>query len=285
MDEQNNRFCSVLERQLKLAHVLAFKMKQASEAVSREETKLRFTSCYPLIHMAGIAALNLTRLTKQDLMSARDAYGIARSCVELSINFAYLLVSENDVLIKIEEHAMFRHLSGLDRARDVGGWYIRATHCGKLSEAAESKLDQLKAKFLTKKGRIKGWSEDSIYKKIDKIAAVLGRQKTIELSSAVDLIYEISSEYIHGSLFSAFHFIGTREDGSFPSSSRDFSASLESRIQESLIAAILGLQGAFECFSEYARDRWMKEEVEDIRREISSIVVHSENSPWTVEMR
>ena len=75
-----------------------------------------------LMHMIGISAHSLVKLTYEVGLSAKDGYPLARAIIEGAVDIAYLMASDPEISRKAQRHAKVRAFRDLSRREDVGGW-------------------------------------------------------------------------------------------------------------------------------------------------------------------
>ncbi len=268
--QQTTALVAVLTEYTKLSHLISFQFKEMSKIFTDQNALDKSESCRMLLHMAGVSSVTIGILCKDIGVGIRDSYGISRSILELSVNFSYALISEDGTISKLREHAEFLLLKNRKIDRSIGSWRIQLGTDDPHNDALESRLLELSEKFTTRKGHKKGWSTDSIYKKIE---AIGGKFNKISLyyGGAAALSYEISSEYLHGSLYSALHFYGVQDKGHTQLRDGEFINTLHQHAQTNLIISILSLHGALSSFAEYVRSEPLVTQLNTLFQSLSAL--------------
>jgi hypothetical protein len=161
--------------------------------------------------MAGVTAKNICEISKMGAMYSRDLYGSARSCVELCINFTYLFSGNPSIPKDMHDHANFMLISRMKREHEIGGIKFDVFRDLEMNDLELRYFSSISNRFTTKKGRKRSWSDLSAPQKLEEISKKFGPKISTMLIASYVIIYEISSEYLHGSLYSAYHFYGMGE--------------------------------------------------------------------------
>lgn len=128
----------------------------------------------------------------------RDCYPIARSIVESFINAAYIVSSTDDVAERALRHVQFGAWYYSNRRFGTGAYEIDIS-------SSPDKEKELLVRF-SEFAKSKSWTSLSVPDRIHKVGVLNSNKAAARLTAAYGLIYYLSSEVIHGSLFGASYF-------------------------------------------------------------------------------
>jgi hypothetical protein len=148
---------------------------------------------------AGQSLNTLVKLSEEKTLIVRDMYGIARTVIEAFINAAFFVTQSVDVAqraIRHVEYASWKH-------------HNRIIGSGEMMFAVNSDEDQkktLQEKFPEFAGKGQGsWTTLDAPSRIDRIGREV-RAAGGALLGAYGMIYAVSSEIIHGSVYGMSYF-------------------------------------------------------------------------------
>lgn len=205
-----------------------------------------------MIHMAGISAHSVLKLTREISLQTRDCYPIARSIAESVVNIVFIMAKGREAAELADRHAEQKAFRDLERKSSAGGWTAIVRSNLELAAEDEARLSALAAEFTTSRGREKrDWTDENLMGRID-AAAQRFPEASLLLHAAVFNIYRHSSEVIHGTYFAAMHFWGLTTLGRSPPASRNALVGVLSEHQFSvLMSAIFAFTSLLECLSDY----------------------------------
>lgn len=158
---------------------------------------------------AGQSASTALELCNSRGIRVRDIYPIARSAVEAFINATYLLSEKPEVAERALRHISYANWRHTNRIVGNGEFSLEIQTEG----SSASKAEELFPEFAAK-GKSKNWTHLDVPSRISRIGEIAGKCAGNRLLAAYALIYSLSSEIIHGSLFGASFFFGLhRPDG------------------------------------------------------------------------
>ena len=206
-----------------------------------------------LMHMIGISAHSLVKLTDEVGLAAKDGYPLARSIIEGAVNSAYLMASEPDVARKARRHAEVRAFQDMTRNIELGPVAFRVGYESHLPAAEKQRLEEMASEFTTSKGRPKDWTDLKLNQRLDVVASVFPKTALISLGASYFNIYRHASEVVHGSYYGALMIWGTTAPNNLPITRDDFRLIFLDHQFSTLVSAIFAFSGLVECFSAYAK--------------------------------
>lgn len=165
-----------------------------------------------LLHGITISLSNLATLSEIVDLQTRDCFTIARGIVESSINICYILASGEDKANQAFKHASFKSLRDMRRESRIGESTFKIVFQGIKDEDYNKLLLEFE-EFLTKKGKDKNWTDDSIERRIKIIGNKYGKSELQAMNLVYLTIYGTSSEIIHGSIYGTMKYLGQLFDG------------------------------------------------------------------------
>jgi len=198
----------IAEEQLDLLRVALYVASEGSAKFEGEvltcsltEPKRRTST---LLAMAAGQSINtILRMSELRGIAVRDVYPITRSAVETFINAAFLLSEEDSVAeraIRYVSYAGWKHTN-----RVVGSGEFALTISS--DPDPEGTVANLFPEF---SGSGKGsWTSFDTGSRIRRVGELAGCKAGSRLLAAYALIYNISSEIIHGSTYGVSYFYGT----------------------------------------------------------------------------
>jgi hypothetical protein len=170
------------------------------ELGSRERAALLLTQAI------GVSLHSLSILLDKSFMGARDAFGISRSICEGAVNACYLMMSDDAVLEKATRHAMQKMHREANKDVKLGGVRLNVSAGLNVPVSDMPGLSEALREFTRNNGsEIRDWSDKSIDQRIEYVASRLPECGT-SLAASRLLIYGVSSEIIHGSLYGVIYF-------------------------------------------------------------------------------
>jgi len=169
--------------------------------VDREVLKIVLT----MTHMVGVSGETIKLLTEGKKLQIRDAFPIARSITEMSVNICYIMAKGKDIAKQADNHAEQKLYNNLQINKKMGDFSYEINWSGKLEQSDEVRLESLTQDFRSKKGREKNWTDLSISDRLTEIEKTFPKT-SINLASAMILIYQNASEIVHGSYYGAMYF-------------------------------------------------------------------------------
>jgi hypothetical protein len=223
------------------------------------------------MHMVGISAHSLVRLTEEVGLSAKDGYPLARAIIEGAVNVAFLMASDPEVSRKAQRHAEVRAYRELSRKTEMGGWAFQLGHQADFAANEVERLELMAAEFTTQKGREKDWTDLNLKQRLDFTASVFPGTALLSLNASAINIYRHASEVMHGSYYGALMIWGVTSPRSQPLD-RDTSLLVFVDHQFStLMSAIFAFAGLVECFAIYAKVPHLKSAVSDALYRLSEL--------------
>jgi Family of unknown function (DUF5677) len=224
-----------------------------------------------LMHMIGISAHSLLKLTDEVGLGAKDGYPLARAIIEGAVNIAYLMANDPEVSRKAQRHAEVRAFRDLSRQEVIGGWTINAGYRGLIPSDEVKRLEAMAAEFTTTKGREKDWTDLSVRQRLDAAALVFKSTALLSLNVSVFNIYRHASEVMHGSYYGALMIWGLTVPGP-PKTERDaFRLVFVDHQFSVLTSAIFAFAGVVECFGQYSGVLNLKVGVEEVLERLSKL--------------
>lgn len=231
----------------------------------------------PMIHMTGISAHSLLKLTEEVGLSTRDCFPIGRAIVESAINVTYILAGGSEVALRAERHDAQRSFRDLERTLDVAGLRIMAKHVGKLDAEALKHYQNLAREFSYKSGKEKSaWTDDALEQRLEVVKERFSQSIATSLSVAMFGIYRHSSEILHGSYFGAMFFWGRTRPSVDPMSKATREGLIEtlSEHQFSILSSVVfAVSAMLQAFGEYI-DR-----ADNLSRQASSMMMAIQDLP------
>ena len=224
-----------------------------------------------LMHMIGISAHSLVKLTDDVGLSAKDGYPLARTIIEGAINIAYLMASDPEVSRKAQRHAEVRAFRDLSREESLGGWAINVGYQGQIPATEVQRLEAMAAEFTSAKGREKDWTDLSVRQRLDVASVAFKNTALLSLNVSAFNIYRHASEVMHGSYYGALMIWGVTVPGPHKTEADAFRLVLVDHQFSTLMSAIFALAGTIECFAQYAQIPSLKDGVDEVLSRLSSL--------------
>lgn len=245
---------SIVNAQVKQLHMHAFSIKNLLniQGGGLKGDVTVYSVIGPMVHMAAISGLSLLKLTEDINLNVKDAFPVARSVVESIVNVCYLMAEEKEAERALR-HAEFRSLRDLRRSWQTGPISMSVAWQGEISAASKARLGELSKEFISRKGRELSWTDRTLRQRLDAAFLKFDQKSLMSLSGSAFNIYGAASEVVHGSYFSAIHFLGLT---GHRRSETDNMLSLKITLLEHqfsvLMSAILAYTSFVECFSAYS---------------------------------
>jgi len=224
-----------------------------------------------LMHMIGVSAHSLIKLTEEVGLSAKDGYPLARVIIEGAINIAFLMASNPEIARKAQRHAEVRAFRDLSRKGEMGGWTFEIKYEGNIPANEILRLEAMAAEFTTAKGREKDWTDLSIRQRLDASAAAFPGTALGSLNVSAFNIYRVASEVMHGSYYGVLMIWGLTTPGIRPRDRDTFRLVFVDHQFSTLMSAIFALAGVVECFATYANVPHLNPAVSDILDKLSKL--------------
>lgn len=205
-----------------------------------------------LVHMIGISAHSLLKLTEEVGLGAKDGYPIARAIIEGAVNIAFLMASDPEVSRKAQRHAEVRSFRDLYRRAEMGGWTFESGYEADIPATVLQSVETMAAEFTTAKGREKDWTDLNLRQRLDVAAAIFPGTALLSLNASAFNIYRNASEVMHGSYYGALLIWGITRPRSKPLDRDAFTLVFVDHQFSTLMSAIFAFAGVIECFSAYA---------------------------------
>ncbi|WP_338426772.1 DUF5677 domain-containing protein [Sphingopyxis kveilinensis] len=264
MANANNRLTPMLEtvkgmreilfsqtRHIDLCLQLLAKQRDGEIALAQGDPEVLRT-ILTMIHMVGISGHSILKLTDEVALSARDAFPIARSIIEGSINVCFIMAGGHEIAARAVRHAEVKAYRDLQRDWEVGATRITLGYSGQLLPEEVARLNSMLAEFTTKNGREKDWTDKTLKQRLDVIAETFSGSAMVSLNVAAFNIYRHASEIVHGTYFSAAYFWGLTLPGrGVPRTSDEFRLTILDHQFSILVSAIFAYAGLVECFAKY----------------------------------
>lgn len=206
-----------------------------------------------MIHMVGISAHSVLKLTEEINLQTRDCYPIVRGIVESVVNILFIMAQGRDAAERADRHAQQKAYRDLARSSSAGGWSVTVNNTLELSPEDEARLTALAAEFTTSKGREKrDWTDENLIKRIDSAAQRFPKTCVMLLHMALFNVYRHSSEVLHGTYFSAMHFWGlTTVDRPQPANREALLSVLSEHQFTLLMSTVFAFSALLESVGEY----------------------------------
>jgi hypothetical protein len=205
-----------------------------------------------MIHMVGISAHSVLKLTEEISLQARDAYPIARTIIEMIINIGFIMAEGEATALLADRHAQQKAFRDLKRTSSISGFTFTVGWTGKVASEDEKRLAAMTAEFTTKAGREKRtWTDKSVEARTGIIAKCFGHAILTTLHTATFTIYRHASEILHGTYFSALFLWGLTTPGTSPKTSDELRAILGHHQFAVLCGVILANTALLECAAQY----------------------------------
>jgi hypothetical protein len=205
-----------------------------------------------MIHMVGISAHSVLKLTEEISLQARDAYPIARSIIEMIINIAFIMAEGEPTAALADRHAQQKAFRDLKRTSSISGFTFTVGWIGKIDPEDEKRLSAMMSEFTTKSGREKRtWTDKSVEVRTDIVAKRFGHRILTTLHSATLMIYRHASEILHGTYFSALFFWGLTTPGTRPKTPDELRMILGHHQFTVLCGVIFANAALLECVAQY----------------------------------
>lgn len=205
-----------------------------------------------LMHMVGISAHSLVKLTDEVSLGAKDGYPLARAIIEGAVNASFLMASDPEIARKAQRHAEVRAFRDLSRKSEMGGWSFDIGHPVNIPSIEAQRMELMAAEFTTAKGRDKDWTDLSLRQRIDATAAAFPSTALLSLSTSAINIYRHASEVMHGSYYGALMIWGMTTPRPKPLNRDTFRLVFVDHQFTTLSSAIFAFAGMVECFAIYA---------------------------------
>jgi hypothetical protein len=211
-----------------------------------------------LIYATGVSIPTIMLLTNEIKLQVRDAYGVARSVFEGFLNASLILIEGRSLAERAYRHAVQKRARMHNREQTSSDLKLVAKISLMNGSHSEKEIEKMKSEFSNKRGREKPWIDLTTSQKIEKICLRMSLPYRAKLSLSSMLIYQISSEILHSSLFGAQEFLdmgGT--GGPFPASKDGLISHMNGHIDAVLIPTILAIHGFVDVYTNHVDDRIM----------------------------
>lgn len=187
---------------------------------------------------AGQSLTTLLEFSSKKGIPIRDCYPIARSAVESFINASFIVSAPENVAERSMHHVQFGAWRLSNRKFGIGAYEIDVASSPDNSKELEERFPEF-----SKDG---SWTKLSVPDRIHKVGTLNSNKAAARLTAAYGLIYYLSSEVIHGSLFGASYFytchLGTE------ASTEAFQEGTIRQIEEILIGVLHAACGYLSAF-------------------------------------
>lgn len=211
---------SILSAQTRLIDQCLTRLKEIRDGktpLSTGTSRKVFDVVLTMIHVSGVSAHSILKLTEEIELQARDGYPIARSIIEGIINIGFIMAEGHTAAELADRHAQQKAFRDLKRTSSIAGHSITVGWTGKLSPEDEAHLTALAAEFSTKAGRERrDWTDKSLERRLEVIDGRFGHRVMTMLHSSIFMVYRHASEIVHGTYFGALFFWGVTRPGSRP---------------------------------------------------------------------
>ena len=190
---------------------------------------------------AGQSVNTVLRLIETPGIGIRDAYSVARSAVESYINASYLLTEEPGISEKALRHIPYAKWKYTNRIVGSGALFLELQTEGTKASDAANLFPEFAAK-----GKNRNWTSLDTPARIARVGERAGSAAGARLLASYALIYSLSSEVIHGSLYGVSHFYGLQRDRQ--ANLEDFLAGTTEQAEDILIAVMHAAAGYLNAF-------------------------------------
>ena len=230
-----------------------FRPQQDGEGVFKSGDSEVLRIVFTMLHMTGISAHSVLKLTEEPSLQTRDCYPIARSIVESVVNIVFILAQGRQAAELADRHAQQKMYRDLKRKYSAGSWTVTIGSNVELSPEDKDRMSALAAEFTTSRGLEKrNWTDESLTNRIDTAAKRFPEGSVMLLHVAVFNIYRHASEVLHGTYFAAMHFWGPTTFGRPSPKDRDDLLHVLSEHQFSvLMSTTFALTALLECIGDY----------------------------------
>lgn len=205
-----------------------------------------------MIHVTGVSAHSILKLTEEIGLQARDGYPIARSIIEAVINIGFIMAEGDSAAELADRHAKQKAFRDLKRTSSVAGHTVTVGWSGKLSPEDEAHLASTATEFTTKAGRERRyWTDKSLENRLEVIAGRFGHRVMTMLHPAMLMIYRHASEIVHGTYFSALFFWGVTRPGQKPATADGLRVIMGNHQLAVLLGVILANTALLDCAGQY----------------------------------
>jgi len=190
---------------------------------------------------AGQSVNTVLKLTDTRGIGVRDAYPIARSAVESYINATYLLSEGEEVSQRALRHIPYAKWKHTNRVVGSGDLSLELQTQGSSASDAAKLFPEFAAK-----GQNRNWTALDTPGRIARVRVNAGSSAGARLLAAYALLYNLSSEVIHGSPFGVSHFYGLQRNKE--PNLEHFLAGTEDQAEDILVAVMHGAAGYLNAF-------------------------------------
>lgn len=259
----------VIEEQLEVCKICLWlsghgPLKYEGEMIDCSLAPVKRVASVPIVLAAGQSAHTILDSTEKDGNFVRDLYSIVRCSLEAWINAAYIIVEKEDVAERAIRHVEFASYKRFNRNVGTGPFSMRIG-------TSHDIPDILKQRFKEFMEKGKGnWTHLDTHSRINRVGKLGGGVAGGRLLGGYALIYSISSEIIHGSLYGAHHFFSgyMKEFGSV----ENYLINTRSQLFEILLALTHGIGGYMSAFFYVHKFKELLEKEEEIFQKVMTIV-------------
>lgn len=224
----------------------------------------------PMLQAIGSSANTLVALSDSPGLQTRDCYSICRSIVEGAINVTYIIAEGSIAAKRALRHTRQQSYRNLQQDSQIGGMTISYRYTSIPDPQFIDGLEEDIQEFTSRKGRRKNWNDLSIRERIEAIGKQLGESTMGEFHFAYFMIYQDSSEILHGTHFGAAFFLGLTQPTPL-----DVNLSFQEKIGQHhmllLMASIAALQGVAKGFHCRYNCPCVQQETEELSTKLLNI--------------
>ena len=209
-----------------------------------------------MLQALGSSSDTLVKLSEKPGLQTRDCYSIARSIVELSVNFCYITAEGEDVAEQAIKYVRQKSYRDLDRESKIENSIIKLAYSDLPDVSSIDNLQNDIQEFTSRSGREKGWTSLSIDKRIELVGRSMGDSISNNLHFSRFMVYRHSSEILHGTLFGLLYFLGLTSPRSKSFSKHDFMEHIGQQHMLILFATILAINAVVESFGKAYSFDW-----------------------------
>jgi hypothetical protein len=202
--ELKDELRALIYAQTRLLDFLIHNLIKVSE-LSEEQAYIAET-IKMMLQSIGVSMHSILKLTEDIDMAIKDCFGIARTISEMSINVAYITVSDVGVAHRAQAHALQKTFRDFCRTAENSEFKLELSSTNIPNPKDIDGLQEALELFTNKKGReIRAWSPKSLEQRIEAICD-FNKNAGLNLTVSKFSIYRHSSELLHGSYFGVKYF-------------------------------------------------------------------------------
>ena len=266
---------SILSAQTRVIDQCLNRLKEIRDGktpLSTGTSRKVFDVVLTMIHVTGVSAHSILKLTEEIGLQARDGYPIARSIIEGVINIGFIMAEGDTAAELADRHAQQKAFRDLKRTSSIAGQAITVGWTGNLSPEDEARHAALAAEFSTKAGRERrGWTDKSLARRLEVIEGRFGHRVMTMLHSAMLMVYSHASEIVHGTYFGALFFWGVTRPGSRPTTADELRMIMGDHQLTVLLGVVLANTALLNCAGQYFGIADLNKAADELVRQLEAL--------------